>query len=279
MKKVLSVILSITLIFTAVPLVFATECEHIFNAETADRSNCTFICSNCNETVEYELADYSRADTLFSYDAELNLYTTEEYAEAACEDFYVIFDEILLGMPENLSVYEQEELDLFVENAEEKFRSFSSDVTSGKYGPAIDAALLQFVMTKYDWFVANHEPLEDYFSPETLHNIKVIQRYEFYNLTVIYQELSMDPSSVTEDNQVEFERRLKIADDMVNSMYSCTAGEHNFGEDHICEFCGEIEEIDICEYCGKEHTHEFDVYFCFIVAIVQLVVEFISHFI
>lgn len=279
MKKCLSFVLAVLLFISVAPVSYASPCEHIFNAESVNRENCTFICSACKEEVSYELADYSKFDVLLTYDPELNLYTTDEYAEMAYSDFQLISDDIIYNIPENLSIYEQYKVDEFVKISENKLRDFSADIKNGKYGIVIDAALLLLVMAKYDYFIATHEPLDEYFNPETLHKIKVIQRNEFYHLTVIYNELSMDVNSITQESEAEFVRRLTIADDMVCSMINCADNQHSYNDDNVCDFCGKENIKAYCDTCGREHIYEIDEYFCFIITLVDIILAFVSRFI
>lgn len=125
MKKVLSVILAIMMIATAMPMVFAAEeCEHVFDEETLVRPYFekntlhlgNFTCSICNETVVVHLAkekitEYAEVYAYTWYIGEVASYHTDEVMISAKEkvsnlmnNFYAKYEGI---NPYYLTEYEE----------------------------------------------------------------------------------------------------------------------------------------------------------------------------
>lgn len=226
MKKVLSVILAIMMIATVVPMAFAAEeCEHVFNEETLVRptikSEGTFVCSACGESVAVKLADYSNFNPAYSIitAAETSIYSSEEASYEIMSKLDRWFSEIVDYMEKSgidslfqMTEYEQEHVDALTEILNKDVLPLEEVVF---YGIEIGYAVT--LVTHY----------EAYYGEEIYEIPSDASYIAFENLGsefgAIQQKVLEDPTSVTQE---EYDAVAEKAIAFFTNIISCAEGKH-----------------------------------------------------
>ena len=275
MKKVLSIILAIMMIATAVPMAFAAEeCEHEFNTETLVRASFTestytpgyFVCAKCNETVEAYLAKEKIAeyvDTMaYIWYIKVAYYYTEEVQTVANEtinNLLAEFEAKYEGIdPYYLTEYETDILSAMIDDLKliaAEAKKFENDIiynleSSGKYSFIED-----LMVNKYNSYIPEGAAIRE----ETLSKIEeeldlISDRiFNVYKLMAEYAkehpEAPYNPEYIAEVEEC-YDLEMQIYFQMLDCI---------FNNKHIVETftdCGDGTHIGACTFCVAEGVTE-----------------------
>lgn len=265
MKKVLSVILAIMMIATAMPMAFAAEeCEHVFDEKTLVRptikSEGTFVCSACGESVAVKLADYSNFNPAYSKitAAETSIYSSEEASYEIMSKLDRWFSEIVDYMEKSgidslfqMTEYEQEHVDALTEILNKDVLPLEEVVFYG-----IEIGYAATLVSHYEAYYGE----EIYEIPSEASYIALENLGSEFG--AIQQKVLEDPTSVTQE---EYDAVAEKAIAFFTNIISCAEGKHiyenatdNGDGTHStdCTFCVATDVTDIHTF--GEYTENGD---------------------